>query len=74
MTDEMAERTVVSLATVRELAGARLGALARGWAAAAPGTAGEARLDGAIDELEGLCRDLGAGTAEIREDGSVSWG
>ena len=74
MTDEMAERTLVSLRTVREVAGARLEALARAWAAVQPRSPLEARLDGAIDELEALCRDLGAGAAEIGEDGSVSWG
>lgn len=73
MGGDMAERVVVSLATVREAAGEMLAALGSDWASSEPGGLAEARADGAIDAVEALCEALGAGRAEIGPDGSVEW-
>ena len=73
MTQEMAERTVVSVARLRDVAGELIARAGAAWASAAPGSADEARADGAIDALEELCRELGAGEAELLEDGRVRW-
>ena len=73
MTDEVASRTVVSLATVREVAGARLRVLSIQWDAAKGDPLRTARIEAAADELVRICMDLGAGTAWRREDGSVGW-
>lgn len=73
MTDEMAERTVVSLAAVREVVGERLRLLSREWDGAAGDPARTAAIEGAVGELSRVCSDLGAGAPVRMEDGSVGW-
>ena len=73
MTDEEAARTVVSLATVREVAGARLRVLSIQWDSSKGDPLLTARIEAAADEIVRVCMDLGAGTAWRGEDGSVCW-
>lgn len=73
MTEDMAERVVVSVARLREAATELMAAAGAEWALAGPGTVAEARADGAMDALEALCREVGAGEAEVLEDGTVRW-
>ena len=73
MTDEMAGRTVVSLATVREVAAARLAALSHEWDMATGDPLRTARLEVAVGEVSRLCSNLGAGVPVREEDGSVGW-
>ena len=73
MTDEMAGRTVVSLAAVREVVGARLWRLSCEWDGAAGDPARTAEIERAVGELSRVCSALGAGVPVRMEDGSVGW-
>lgn len=73
MTDEMARRTVVSLATVREVVGAQLESLSSEWDAAVGDPARTAALEEAVGALVRVCSSLGAGLPVRGEDGSVGW-